>query len=67
MEKYLIKSKPIKEESSETNNSGTQYCLKQIRVELNLDDLYRVELFNIIIYIQIQELNNCLYDFFKSL
>ena len=40
MEKYLIKSKPIKEESSETNNSGTQHHPKQVRVELNLYNLY---------------------------
>ena len=35
MEKYLIKRKPIEEESSKINNS----CPKQVRVELNLDDL----------------------------
>ena len=39
MEKYLIKRKPIDEESSEINNSGTQHCPKQVHVELNLDDL----------------------------
>ena len=39
MEKYLIKSKSIEEESSEINNNGTQHYPKQVRVELNLDDL----------------------------
>ena len=37
MEKYLIKRKPILEDSSGANN--TQLLAKQVRVELNLQDL----------------------------
>ena len=39
MKIYLIKKKPIQEKLSKINNSGTQYCPKQVHVELNLDDL----------------------------